>query len=90
MDDSLRFSAPGLGTSNVVTYGLGLQPDGMIVAAGSAQIGDLISGGYGDVFVACNSANGELDTTFSDLLREMYQAGELQKLLDPVVAKQPA
>ena len=26
----------------------------------------------------------------SDILREMYQAGELQKLLEPVVAKQPA
>ena len=26
----------------------------------------------------------------SDILREMYQAGELQKLLDPVAAKQPA
>ena len=75
MDDSLRFSAPGLGTSNVVIYGLGLQPDGMIVAAGYTQIGDFISGGYGD---------------FSDILREMYQAGELKKLLDPVVAKQPA
>ena len=26
----------------------------------------------------------------SDILREMYQTGELQKLLEPVVAKQPA
>lgn len=26
----------------------------------------------------------------SDILREMYQSGELQKLLEPVVAKQPA
>ena len=26
----------------------------------------------------------------SDILREMYEAGELQKLLEPVVAKQPA
>lgn len=26
----------------------------------------------------------------SDILREMYQAGELQKLLEPVVAQQPA
>ena len=26
----------------------------------------------------------------SDILREMYQAGELQKLLEPVVAKQTA
>ena len=26
----------------------------------------------------------------SDILREMYQAGELQKLLEPTVAKQPA
>ena len=26
----------------------------------------------------------------SDILREMYQAGELQKLLEPVVARQPA
>ncbi|MSP97579.1 MAG: Grx4 family monothiol glutaredoxin [Betaproteobacteria bacterium] len=26
----------------------------------------------------------------SDILREMYQAGELQKLLEPVVGKQPA
>ena len=26
----------------------------------------------------------------SDILREMYQAGELQKLLEPVVSKQPA
>ena len=25
----------------------------------------------------------------SDILREMYEAGELQKLLEPVVAKQP-
>ena len=90
MADSLIFSAPALGTSNVVIYGLGLQPDGMIVAAGYTQIGDFISGGYGDVFVARYSANGELDTTFSDILREMYQAGELQKLLEPVVAKQPA
>ena len=26
----------------------------------------------------------------SDIMTEMYQAGELQKLLEPVVAKQPA
>ena len=26
----------------------------------------------------------------SDILREMYQSGELQKLLEPLVAKQPA
>jgi monothiol glutaredoxin len=26
----------------------------------------------------------------SDILREMYQAGELQKLLEPIVSKQPA
>ena len=26
----------------------------------------------------------------SDILREMYQSGELRKLLEPVVAKQPA
>ena len=26
----------------------------------------------------------------SDILREMYQSGELQKLLEPVVAKQPS
>ncbi len=26
----------------------------------------------------------------SDILREMYQAGELQKLLEPLVARQPA
>jgi uncharacterized delta-60 repeat protein len=51
------------GASNLdIAYGAALQPDGKIVAAGTATLND---GSYGDFAIARYNSNGMLDTSFS-------------------------